>query len=669
MPVIQSAGQLQELERSGFALGVRSSRLSPSIGLYGQLTQSYGQIVRTQPNVRTVISFISRNIAQLGIGLHRFIDEDNRERLRGHPFLETMGRPNPLDRRSTRYRFMHNVVWDVCTYDVAFGYLLEEGDRRALIKLNPDRIELEGTLWPEVYRYRGPRGTKELDRERIIHFQGSQNVDDPKWGLPPIESLRRILAEEAAAGEYREQFWRSGARLSGWIERPVSAPDWSTGARDRFKEDWQGVYTGEGPGAGGTPILEDDMKFHAEQGADAQSAQYIEARKLSREESAAAFHIDPLWVGIHGTGEAFASVVERHKALYQDDLGPWVEMLEDDLTTQALPMFDDDPSLYVKLNIAAKLRGSIEDQAESLNRLTGRPILTVNESRALIDRNPIDGGDGLTVPLNVVVGGQTVPGEAVPGTEAEVDAGTNALELELIKAGIEGERKRLGRGTKADGPTQAQHEALAIEHREAHRLALERTFGRQEAAILSALGAQPGTDLADLFDRDRWDEELADDLLGLALETAGAFGAMVADTLGAEEPDLDLMLDYLDTNASYAAQGINDATEAELATALLEEDGIDAVKALFAGVVAGRAYQIAQTRVTNVAAFTAKDTARQAGRTNKVWIVTSSNSRHPGLDGESVPIESVFSNGLNWPGDSTGSADQTAGCTCFLAFE
>lgn len=659
MAVIQSAGQLTSLERPYLA---RGSSMVPTIGLYGSLTEAYGTIVRTQPNVRTVISFIARNLAQLGIGLHRFRDEANRERIRDHLFLETINKPNPLDRRSTRYRFVHNLVWDICTYDVAFHYLIDQPDRAALIRLNPERLELEGTLWPESYVYRGPRGKRELDPARIIHYQGSLNVDDPKWGLPPIESLRRILAEEAAAGTYREQFWRSGARLSGWIERPADAPDWSPNARQRFKSDWDGLYTGTGPQAGGTPILEDSMKFHAEQGADAQSAQYIEARKLSREESAAAFHIDPLWVGIHGTGEAFASVKERHKALYQDDLGPWVVMLEDDFTTQALPLFEPEPAgLYVKLNIAEKLRGSVEDQADSLTRLTGRPILEVNEARALIDRNPIDGGDGLTVPLNVIVGGQVTPG-AEPVTEAPTETTEELARPASVKA-LE------AAGTKAVGMTQTQREALEAQHKAAHKAALERTFARQESEILSTLGAATTTSPEDVFDRGRFDTELADDLLGLALATAEDYAATTAEALAFEDLDLDVMVPFLAENARVAAENINATTADELATALLEEDRLEAVKTLFAGVIAGRAGQIAQTRTTAVGAFAAKDTAKQAGRTNKVWVVTSSNSRHPTLDGETVPLESPFSNGLQWPGDSTGSADQTAGCTCFLEFD
>ena len=115
--------------------------MGASVSLYNRHHQSYASIVRTQPNVRTVISFISRNIAQLGIGLYRFIDEDNRERVRDHPFTATMAKPNPLDRRITRYRFVHNLIWDLCTFDVGFAYLVESPGRQALIKLRPDRLD------------------------------------------------------------------------------------------------------------------------------------------------------------------------------------------------------------------------------------------------------------------------------------------------------------------------------------------------------------------------------------------------------------------------------------------------------------------------------------------------------------------------------------------------
>src|SRR5690554_6984432 len=52
------------------------------------------------------------------------------------------------------------------------------------------------------------------------------------------------------------------------------------------------------------------------------SSDLIEARKLTREEVAAAYYIPPPLVGIldHAT---FSNIREQHKQLYQDTLGPW----------------------------------------------------------------------------------------------------------------------------------------------------------------------------------------------------------------------------------------------------------------------------------------------------------------------------------------------------------
>jgi hypothetical protein len=63
----------------------------------------------------------------------------------------------------------------------------------------------------------------------------------------------------------------------------------------------------------------------------------------------------------------------------------------------------------------------------------------------------------------------------------------------------------------------------------------------------------------------------------------------------------------------------------------------------------------------------AKHSSDRDGRTRtKTWIVTSGKSRHPEMDGETVPVWESFSNGLAWPGDGAGGADETAGCKCLL---
>lgn len=664
MPTVQTAGQLARLEdRDPFSLHTRSLAGS-SLSLYNGRRQSYAQIVRTQPNVRTVISFLARNVAQLGVQLFERRSETDRQRLWDHPFAEGLRRPNPADRRMTTYRLMHRTVWDICAFDSAFwGLFPIEGLGRPIIQpLRPDRLEIEGHLWPTGYLYHLGSGTIRLEPTQVVNFQASHNLDDPLWGTSPIETLRRIIAEDDAAGIFREQFWRSGARVSGVIERPPTAADWSKPARDRFKEDWDGVYTGHGEKAGGTPILEDGMVFKEAGTVNARSAQYIDARKLSREEAAASYHVDPIWVGIASAGLSFSSVVERHKALYQDTLGPWVTMLEQDLTYQALPAFEEDPEaldrLYTKLNIAEKLRGSTEDLADAISKLTGRPILTANEARGLIERNDLPEGEGLALPLNTtIVGGDLDPapdGGAAGSTAAAVVASSAPA---------------LGRGFKA-GISTTQHEALGTEHVEAHRLALVSHFNRQRRAIAAAYGDLGGTnDVDDVFDAPRWNAELESDLLGLALDLADAYGVTVAEALAFEDLDVDAFVPWLAENARIAAENLNVTTRDLVAAALIEEEPLVAVGEVFATATGTRAETAALTRYTAVAAFVAQDTAAQAGRSSKVWNVTSSQSRHPELDGETVPIGEPFSNGMAYPGDAGGGADQTAGCTCLLSFE
>lgn len=659
MAVISSNGALKNLERRQ-----TSYSAGGSVHLYNNLRQTYAQIVETQPNVRTVISFLARNIAQLGIHLYDRVADDDRQRVTDHDFLRALNRPNPLDRRMTRYRLIHATVSDLCAYDVAYWAFVAppRGESRpAIVRLPAGRTRVVGEswLWPEAYELQGNRGKMTLRPDQVVHFQGSLNLTDPLIGLSPIETLRRILAEEASAGEYREQYWRSGARISGVIERPSDAPPWTDGARNRFRDSWKAAYTGSSsPETGGTPLLEDGMTFKETAGT-ARDAQYVEARKLTREETAAAYHVHPAFVGILEHAN-FANMREQHRSLYMDTLGPWVVMLEEDLEAQALPEYatpDELDSLYVEFNIAEKLRGSVEDLADSIVRLTGRPVLTANEGRAILNRNALDNGDGLVIPLNVAVGGQLIEGED-PVDEAG-NSDTLGLEELLAKAA----------GVKA-GITSGTRDSLTTESEEAHRQALVRHFRRQGRAVNSAFGARPQAGADELLDRNRWDLELTNDLLGLAQATAALFAGATADALAFTELDLDVMDPWLTNNARIAAQSINRSTADDLAKALLDEDTAGAIADVFTFAAATRAPALATGRVTSLSNFASHDTARQAGRGSKVWRVLSQNPRpsHAALNGEEVPLGTNFSNGAAWPGDPNLPVHEVAGCTCTVEF-
>lgn len=416
MAFVVSGGQLRTLAPSASESSMWPSYATP---LGAGTAMTYAAIYRAQPAVRTVVGFLARNLAQLGLHAYRRMADNDRRRLTDHPIANLLGRPNPT---TTTYRLIRALISDLAIFDDAYWVKLRAEDSTpvGVRRLPPWRVEARGPDWTDAEKYRlhGDRGYLDLDAANVVHFRG-YNPDDSRVGCSPIEALRQVLAEEFAAAQWREQMWSNGARVTGYIERPADAPEWSAQAKERFRAGWQAQYTGNGPQAGGTPILEDGMRF-VTAGISPRDAQYVESRKLTREEAAAAYHIAPPLVGIldHAT---FSNIREQHKQLYQDTLGPWCAEIEQEIGLQLIPDLPNSRRVYVEFNIAEKLQGSFDEQAQQLQMAVGGPYMTRNEARGLSNLPRIDGGDELIVPLNVAVGDQEPDQPALPAGEAGTD--------------------------------------------------------------------------------------------------------------------------------------------------------------------------------------------------------------------------------------------------------
>lgn len=414
MAFVVSSGQVTRLQ-TGPPLSWGS--IPASIELSGTRFMTYAEVWRTQPAVRTVVGFIARNVAQLGIDVYEKSGPDGADRRKStdHPLSQLLSRPLPGSAWN-RYRLINWTVHELCIYDSAF-WLKGQVDRdKALMPIPRRFVDPIGDnpLFPEAYRITGSKGTREVPADQIVHFHG-YNPDDPRYGVSPIETLRQVLSEEYAASQYREQMWRKGARTSGVIERSEKAPRWSDPARARFRSDWNAQYGEDGSDAGGTPLLEDGMTYKPT-GITPRDAQYVESRKLTREEVAIAYFLNPVMLGI-SEGTTAGGWKEMHTQLYQDGLGPWLAQLSQDVQTQLLLDLDPtaaDGSAYVEFNIQEKLRGSFEEQAAMLTASTGGPWMLRSEARSRFNLKHLDEADELIVPLNVTKGGLANPRDTAP---------------------------------------------------------------------------------------------------------------------------------------------------------------------------------------------------------------------------------------------------------------
>jgi hypothetical protein len=198
---------------------------------------------------------------------------------------------------------------------------------------------------------------------------------------------------------------------------------------------------------------------------------------------------------------------------------------------------------------------------------------------------------------------------------------------------------------------------LRERHRRANLAALGELFEAMAADVAARFDAGARVLLAT-----RWDAALRDVLLERNTATATEVAGLVATALGADY-DPAIMAAWLARNAEIGAASINDAMRERL-------DGADAdqVDAALTELTGSRAAYVAGSIVTTIAGFAARDVAVHAGAAAKVWKVNSNDprSQHARMRGETVPVDRLFSNGMDWPGDPDGGADEVANCRCSM---
>ena len=630
--------------RKGFGISVKSSALEVSTNgpvlLDTSMSVEYvlgmgpEELWRTQPYLRTVVTFIARNIAQLGLHVFERVSETDRRRVRDNPVASLLSRPNS---GTTGYELIYGLVADMALYDRAYWLLVADDSPSgwSLTRIPPSwivAVKGGGLFEPATYVVQKPDAAPriEIPADKILAFHG-WSPDSLRSGSSPVNALKQILSEQVEAQSYRLQVWRRGGRVSSVLTRPAGT-QWSPEASERFKKDWRSRWTDrDGTDAGGTPILEDGMTLQR-LGFSAHEDEFIEAAKLALTVTASVYHLNPTMIGLLDSAN-YSNVREFRKMLYGDSLGPILAQIEDRVNTFLVPKVSTTSGIYTEFNIAEKLQGSFEEQAAALQSSTGAPWMLRSEARARMNLPEVPNSDELVVPLNVLVGGQASPNNSAP------------------KSGV------------------VQFKARAPKpYEEKYAEVVGKFFARQKRVVQTALGVKAGEDW---WDADRWDAELSGDLYRLAVQVTKQVSAVTLDEIGfdPDEYDVDRTLAWLKAVSERSAASINEATKSQVVAALGAEDPAAAVTSVFDVAEGQRAGAVATTAVTMLSAFAAQEAATQlvGEKATKTWVTgPKARPSHAAMNGETVALSEDFSNGLPWPG-AAGDSDEVAGCNCSLS--
>lgn len=592
------------------------------------------KIYERTSDLRTVLDFRARNFSQIGMHAYQLQDNGGRERVRDSVTAKVLKRPAPG-------MTWPALMWAVCLdFDLhAETYLLFNPKIPAMVHIPARRVSIVDGSW-ELGDFkaaiRSPAGDKvvEVGAESLIPIR----LYNP-GGKSPMQTLKDVMAEQAAAQAFRLRTWKNGHQTNRYIHRPKDAPDWTPESRNRFVEDMRKFRAGGGS-EGGSPLLEDGMEFRNDQ-FKATDDQFLEMAKLSRERYAAAYGVTLSMLG-SGEGVTYANLREYRQMLYSETLGSLFSTVESALNSFLLPIADpgrDD--LYLEFNLKERLKSDPKDQAAIYQAAVGGPYMTRAEARARENLPAIDGTEELITPLNVVTGAVASP-QDTDGTEGQLSAS------ELRSLVVPG--KARGRSTVVEAK---QTDVDAVES------VLLAYFARQRSSVLSELGAG-----ATELDYERWDTELYHDLNkvipGISRKQTQAL---------LSELDLDITFDAVrarsvstllsDHTSNITTQNINKFLKS--ADPAHDFDVIEQM----------RAAQYADTIVSSMNNMRAVDVAKQGAKAldreaYKVWTTTSGDSRpaHAAMNGERAKVGDPFSNGAMFPRSSVLGPAGVANCQC-----
>ena len=358
--------------------------------------------------VRTVVDFITRNIASLPLKVYRKTDGDPQE-VRDGALAQLMRRPSPLPGMS-RYRFVSSLMNDMLMEDKWLCVLGVHNDRWMLRRIPAEAYSLTGNAFGEITdeTITGTDGTPglryRLPDPRIILDVDTSADSDSATRSPTCSDP--LLNEARAMAKYRQSVAANGGQIPRLRLQAQGNEPMASGRLRCIRPIHAQLHARRRPGRRHAHSPRRHGDPHRRKPVQTVDMDDLKAREEINISVALAFQISPENIGFRtGTNSNISAYKEK---LWNIELLPYVIAFEDALNN-SLPEAVGEPDCYIRANLDSKLRGTLIEQYQALSTATGRAFMTTNEGRRILDLDRVEGGDELVTPLNVTQGGQPSP--------------------------------------------------------------------------------------------------------------------------------------------------------------------------------------------------------------------------------------------------------------------
>jgi len=207
-------------------------------------------------------------------------------------------------------------------------------------------------------------------------------------GLDVLQHARQTIGLSLTLEEYAAKFFSQDQTPNLVLEHPgkVLGPEGVKGIKKAWAEqsEWHAPR-----------VLQEGMKA-TQLHPDNDKAQMTEARAFQLLEVCRLFRMPPHKLAEMGRA-TWGNISDQNTQYYNETLRPWLVRWEQSIKRCCL---GDEPRLFAEHSLEGFLRGDFDMQTTGFSKMIACGVYSINEVRAFMNLNPIDGGDEHFIPMN-----------------------------------------------------------------------------------------------------------------------------------------------------------------------------------------------------------------------------------------------------------------------------
>ncbi len=293
-------------------------------------------------------------------------------------------RPNPVEP-------MDVVLWKtVLSMMIGDAYWIYDPIDNEVYHTHPSFVTRIGEGETPDYEIRRGARTTRVPYDDMMHFAMPSNKND-FYGQSPIEPIAESIDTNYFYRRHMKNFFKRGAVPGGILKTDQGLAD---GDADKMRKEWERIHGGVDQ-AYRISILEAGLSYQ-EVTAPIGELMNETLTKMTREEILAVFGIPPVFAGIFDEAN-YANSKEQKIFLWENTILPLQRIIVGYLNIQLVPRFGDPERLRLKFD-TSEIQALRHDKDAEMKRLrmgTDGGIITVNEAREELGKEPVEGADEL----------------------------------------------------------------------------------------------------------------------------------------------------------------------------------------------------------------------------------------------------------------------------------